>query len=98
MRHSLPLLALPLLASLAGCGPDYYCSDFDDATGRAVAFCDDPRQSPVCNLPGEEARFEEGTRGTELTGAEYATCDEAREVVCPFGTVEPPFCITEPEL
>ena len=90
-------IPLVLLAA-AGCGPDYYCSEFDDVTGRPVVFCDNPRAEPVCDLPGDEARFEEGDMGLTLVGAERATCNTDREVVCPMGTVDPPYCIIDPEL
>ena len=91
-------IPLALLAA-AGCGPDYYCSEFDDATGRPVVFCSNPRAEPVCDLPGDEARFEEDPEmGLVLVGAERAECSSEREVVCPMGTVGDPYCIIDPEL
>ena len=45
-----------------------------------------------------EARFEEGASGVQLVGGQRATCNAEDEVVCPTGTLDPPYCITDPEL
>lgn len=90
-------LALVLLASgCAASGP--YCGLPADATGRLIPYCGNPRQEPVCNLPGMEAHYEMGSSGLVLVGAERAACDADDEIVCPAGTVGEAFCITDPEL
>lgn len=99
MRKLISVGALALLLGGLGCGSnDPYCGEFDDSTGRAIAYCPNPRQDPVCDEPGDEAHFEEGTAGWMLVGGAYARCDEDREVACPTDTVGEPYCITDPEL
>lgn len=88
-----------LVFLLPACGSsDPYCSDFVDETGRAVVFCPGPRDEPVCDEPGDEARFEMSELGFRLVGGQRASCDDEDVVVCPMGTLEPPYCITDPEL
>jgi hypothetical protein len=90
MRGKLSVLALLVL----GCGSsDPYCSEFVDATGRAAAYCPNPRDEPVCDLPGERAHFEETPMGILLMGGRRATCDGEFEIVCPLDTVGEAYCI-----
>lgn len=102
MRRAPSLSALflvPCLLALPACGSNEpYCSNFVDGTGRAAAYCPGPRDEPVCDEPGDEARFEEGASGVQLVGGQRATCNAEDEVVCPTGTLDPPYCITDPEL
>ena len=56
MTRTLPALALTLAIGCADGGP--YCGLPADATGRLVAYCGNPRQEPVCDMPGMEAHFE----------------------------------------
>ncbi|MFK7985442.1 MAG: hypothetical protein AB8I08_05385 [Sandaracinaceae bacterium] len=84
---------------LSGCDNGPYCGEFEDMAGRRVAFCPNPRQDPVCDLPGEEARFEEGPGGgLTLVGGERGSCNAEGIVVCPMGTIGEPYCITDPQL
>ena len=91
---------LPLLLFVAswGCQPSPYCGLPADATGRLVAYCDNPRREPVCDLPEMMAHFEDSGRGLVLVGGERARCDATDEVACPPRTVGEPYCITDPEL
>ena len=69
-------------------------------TGRPVAYCDDERSDPVCDLPGEEARFEDmGAFGWVLVGGVRATCSlEEGEPTCPMGAEGSPYCLPDPGL
>lgn len=92
-----PRLALACALALAGCGSevDPYCSEVDDPSGRAVALCRDGHEQPVCDEPGETARFERDSAGvSRLVGGTMALCDESREVVCADRTTAPR-CIPE---
>jgi len=75
-----------------------YCGLPEDATGRLVAYCDNPRAEPVCDLPGEEAHFEMEAMGLRLVGGLRAGCSTDDVIVCPMGTVGESYCITDPEL
>lgn len=83
--------------ALAACGEeiDPYCSEVDDPTGRGVALCRDGLEQPVCDAPGETARFERDPAGVaRLVGGEMAFCDDSRQVVCADRAVAPR-CIPE---
>ena len=74
---------------------DPYCSEVDDPSGRGVALCRDGHEQPVCDDPGETARFERDAAGvSRLVGGEMARCDESRQVVCADRTTSPR-CIRE---
>ncbi|HHH28555.1 MAG TPA: hypothetical protein ENK57_09440 [Polyangiaceae bacterium] len=92
------IIAALALAASAGCAPPPYCGLPADATGRLVAYCDSPRDQPVCDEPDAEAHFEEGARGIQLVGGRVASCSSDDELVCPPGTVGEPYCITDPQL
>ena len=96
MTRLLPALALTLAVGCADGGP--YCGLPADATGRLVAYCGNPRQEPVCDMPGMEAHFEEGPAGIILVGAERAGCSSDDVITCPAGTTGEAYCITDPEL
>ena len=90
-------LALGLVA-LEACAspPPYACSSPIDPSGRGLALCHDPMQTPVCDAPGDMARYEETTLGsTRLVGGTTASCDSSNQVVCNDRTVLP-HCITRP--
>lgn len=91
-------LAAACVVVALGCGggPDPYCSEYDDMTGRGVALCRDLSARPVCDAPGDTARFERDASGNlRLVGGDPATCDEARAVVCADPDVLPR-CVVEP--
>ena len=93
-------ILLPVLLALAalGCAQvDPYCSVIIDATGAPVAFCREAREAPICDLPGEIARYEESATGFVLVGGAPARCSAAsNEVECPDGNA--PRCIPDPGL
>jgi len=92
-----PLLAIACLLA-AGCADTPYCGLPEDATGRLIAYCDNPRAEPVCDLPGEEAHYEMGALGLRLVGGLRAACGIDDEIACPMGSVGEAYCITDPEL
>ena len=88
-----------LLLALPACGSDEpFCGAPVDITGRLTVYCNNPRQDPVCNYPGEEPRYEDTAAGLRLVGGELAGCATDESVECPVGTEGPAVCITDPEL
>ncbi len=85
--------------ALSACGPaEPYCGLPLDITMRQTVYCPDSNEDPVCDLPGDEARYEDTASGLRLTGGMPAVCDADDAVTCPGGTVGPPRCIRDPEL
>lgn len=95
MPRRLLLIAL-LVPGCADGAP--YCGLPEDATGRLVAYCGNPRQEPVCDYPGMDAHYEDGASGLVLIGGARASCDAEDEIACPTGTEGPAYCLTDPEL
>ncbi len=91
------VIALALFAVACGSN-EPYCGDYVDITGRAAAYCPGPRDDPVCDLPGQQAHFGDGTLGLELQGGARATCDADFHVACPTGTTGPAYCLRDPSL
>ena len=89
--------AIAGLLGMAACSSGATCSDILDSSGRPIVLCP-ARHVAVCNLPGEEARFENEGAGLQLIGGLPAGCSTDFEVVCPSGTEGDPFCIVDPEL
>jgi hypothetical protein len=86
------------LLLLAGCAapPPYTCSTPIEMSGRGLALCRDPMQTPVCDAPGDMARYEMATMaGYVLHGGTIASCDSSNQVVCADRTVLP-HCIVHP--
>ena len=92
------LLVLSFLLATGCADGSPYCALPEDATGRLVAYCGNPRQEPVCDRPGMEAHYEESGTGLHLVGGERAGCSIEDAITCPLGTVGEPYCITDPEL
>lgn len=95
MRRLLPLAFLLSLGCADGAP---FCGLPLDATGRLVPYCDNPRDEPVCDLPGMEAHYEMGAMGLLLVGGARASCNMDDEIACPLGTVGEAFCLRDPEL
>ena len=86
------------LVVLAGCAspPPYTCSAPIDMSGHGLALCHDARSTPVCDAPGDMARYEMTTMsGYVLRGGTTASCDSSNQVVCADRTVLP-HCIVQP--
>jgi hypothetical protein len=64
-------------------------------SGRGIALCHDPMQTPVCDAPGMTAHYEMATMGYLLVGGETASCDSSNQVVCTDRTVTP-HCVVNP--
>lgn len=89
------VLAAVLLGACAA-PPPYLCSTPIDASGRGLALCREGTQTPVCDAPGDHARYETNLMGGyTLQGGTTANCDTSNQVVCSDRTVLP-HCITEP--
>lgn len=87
-----------LFVLLLGCSNDPLCSEWVDATGYPAAYCPSMDQTPVCDAPGEEARFEESGGEVVLIGGDDAQCTMSFELECPPGTTGEPYCLTVPRL
>ena len=92
------LLLCVASACSAPTGP--YCAQHVDddgglIAGEGTALCRELREQPVCDTPGETARFERDGLGTRLVGGTYALCDDALHVVCPDRAVAPR-CLAPP--
>lgn len=104
MRPRAQALPIAIVLALAGCssptGP--YCAQIvgDDGgivPGAGTALCRDLHEQPVCDAPGDTARFErDGLGRTQLVGGSYAICDMDLTVVCADRSVGPR-CIRELE-
>lgn len=91
-------LALALVLGFLGCAspPPYQCSSPIDSSGRGLALCHESNDTPVCDAPGDTARYEANAMGmTVLVGGTTAVCDTDDQVVCPDRTVVP-HCIFDP--
>jgi len=92
---TIALAALTIVLAACAPGPDPYCSDYDDATGRGVALCRAVDEQPVCDDEGDAARFERDADSVvRLVGGRAAICDDARQVVC-RDDVGTPYCLPE---
>ncbi|MGE0788600.1 MAG: hypothetical protein AB7S26_23215 [Sandaracinaceae bacterium] len=90
-------IATLALSVFAGCASGPTCSDSRDATGRPITLCG-ARQVAVCDLEGDEARFEDDGTGYQLVGGVNARCSFEFQIECGPGGVGEAYCITDPEL
>lgn len=90
-------LALSIALCLAACAapPPLGCTSAIDGSGRGIPICNASNEIPVCDLPGQMARFTTTTTAS-LEGGTLALCDSSNQIVCSDRTVLP-HCLTRPE-